>query len=361
MIKKILLILSSLLVIFSLASCGTSETGDLTVFNVGEYIDPDLISKFEEEYKCKVNYVTFDSNEAAITKMESESFDIVVPSEYAVEQLIKDGKLQKLDWSKINITKDDLSQDLVFLLDKLKNENEGYDLLEYAMPYFFGNVGIVYDRNKVSDEEIEELGWTIFKDSKYMNKTAYYDSSRDGFMVALKALGYSMNTLDEKELEEAFNWILDVKQKTNSAFKTDELLSEMPDGKYAISLMYSGDAIYAIQEENENVDLAFYVPPTGTNVYVDSMVIPKNAKNTEMAYNFINFMCEYDNALANTEYVGYSSCIEEVYNDVIKEDGEFYDFKDYYKVTYSLNDEFFRYNPELKYILNEYWVKLKLS
>ena len=360
--KKIIIFIVSIITLLSISSCNKEESSNsLTIFNVGEYIDPDLLTKFEDETNIKINYVTFDSNEAAITKMESESFDLVVPSEYAVEQLILENKLQKLDWSKIDLKKEELSSDLILLLDKLKNEENGYDLLEYGMPYFFGKVGILYDQNKIESDQIEELGWEIFKNENVRNKTAYYDSSRDGFMVALKSLGYSMNTTDPKELEEAFNWIKDVKKKTNCAFKTDELLSEMPDGKYAVASMYSGDAIYSIDEENENLDLAFFVPEEGTNVFVDSLVIPKNAKNVDAAYKFINFINEYENALANTLYVGYSTCINAVYEDVILEDGDYYDYKDYYKVSFSENDEFFRYNPELKIILNDYWVKLKLS
>ena len=211
----------------SLTSCSSDEgNGDLSIFNVGEYIDPDLITKFEEENNCRVQYSTFESNEAAITKMKTEQFDIVVPSDYALEQMVQDKMIQEIDWSRFeNCSKDIMTESLIEILDKLNSGDDAFDLLKYGVPYFFGQVGILYDKNRIDPLDVEELGWDIFRDPRYKNLATYYDSSRDGFMVAEKALGYSMNTNNPNELEEAFNWILDVKNKTNPAFKTDELLS----------------------------------------------------------------------------------------------------------------------------------------
>ena len=355
-------LLTATLLAFSLTSCSSQESGDLSIFNVGEYIDPELIEAFEEEYDCQVSYSTFESNEAAITKMKTEQFDIVVPSDYALEQMVVDDMIVEIDWSRLEVaSKDVMTSDMLAILDNLNSGDNPFDLLEYGVPYFFGAVGILYDQNKVDSSDIESLGWDIFRCEKYKDKVTYYDSSRDGFMVAEKQLGYSMNTTDIVELEEAFNWVVDVKEKTNPAYKTDELLSEMPAGKYAIGLMYSGDAIYCIDIEDENVDLAFYVPESGTNVFVDSFVIQKGAKNMDMAYKFIDFMYDYDNAYQNSSYVGYSSPVEDVYQDIVLEDGDYYDYADYYKVSPNENDEIYRYNEALKIQLNDYWVKLKLS
>lgn len=357
--KKYLILFLSIICAISLSSCKGNSQTQLSIYNCGEYIDTDLVDEFEEEYNIKVNYVTFDSNETAVTKLKTEPFDVVIPSDYAIEQLTQLDLLQEIDWSKIEgFTQDMLTDEVKEILSDLKEGPNGFDFLKYAVPYFFGNVGICYDKNKVDLKDFE-AGWEILHNPKYKNKVAYYDSARDGFMAAYKALGYSMNSTDKEETKEAFNWLKDIRKYTNCAFKTDELLSEMPDGKYAISLMYSGDAMYCMYE---NEDLDFYVPTDGTNVFVDGMVIPKNAKNTEMAYKFISFMCRYENAEKNSTYVGYSSCVNSVYDFFLNNpESEYYDFRDYYQVNYQENDEMFRYNSAQTVILNDYWIELKLS
>lgn len=347
--------------LLTLNSCTMSSSDALKIYNCGEYIDEELLDLFMEENDCNINYITFDSNEAAITKMNTESYDLVIPSDYAIEQLMLSDMIKPIDWSKIEgFTKEDFADPLLTITDMLKNQENGYDLLEYAVPYFFGNVGICYDANIVDEEDLE-AGWAILQNTKYKNKVAYYDSSRDGFMVAYKELGYSMNTTSIEETEEAYQWIKDIRKTTNCAFKTDELLSEMPDGKYAISLMYSGDAIYSIMEEKDSVDLQFYVPDTGTNVFIDGMVIPTTAKHDDLAYKFISFMLQHENAKANSIYVGYTSPVKSVYEELVLEDEEFYEYRDYYKVDISPKDEIYRYNSDMKIIQNDYWVKLKLS
>ncbi|MCR5786081.1 MAG: ABC transporter substrate-binding protein [Acholeplasmatales bacterium] len=352
--------LLSLPFVFSLTSCKqTSEGGDLKIFNAGEYLDPDLLEAFEKEYNCKVNYSTFESNEAAVTKMQTESYDLVIPSDYSVDELAKAGMLKEIDWDKINFSKEDMSDSLVSTLDRLNSGNDPLDLLKYGVPYFYGIVGIVYNANIVDEEDLEE-GWNILKNPKYKGKVAYYDNPRDGFIAPLKTLGYSLNTNSSEEVDEAFNWILDMKGKTNPAYKTDELLSEMPQGKYALGLMYSGDALYAISLEDEDVDLRFFVPEEGSDLFIDSMVIPTSCKNEEMAYNFINFISSYDNAYQNSSYVGYTSPIKEVYQDIIAEDGDYYEDAIYYEVRDNKNDEVYRYNKDLKIKFNDYFVKLKL-
>ena len=359
--KKIInLSLISLIILCFLTSCkSNNDGGDLKIFNAGEYLDPELLSKFEKEYNCKVNYSTFESNEAAVTKMQTESYDLVIPSDYSVDELAKADMLEEIDWSKINFKKDDLTESLVTTLDRLNDGEDSFDLLKYGVPYFYGIVGIVYNANIVSEEDLNE-GWNILKNPKYKGKVAYYDNPRDGFIAPLKTLGYSLNTNSDEEVDLAFDWILDMKNKTNPAYKTDELLSEMPQGKYALGLMYSGDALYAISLEDEDVDLRFFVPDEGSDIFIDSMVIPKSCKNKEMAYNFINFISEYENAYTNSSYVGYTSPIQEVYNDMIAEDGDYYEDAEYYTVRDNPNDEVYRYNKKLKLKFNDYFVKLKL-
>ena len=321
--KKINILILSFLMLLTLNSCEKSSGDSLNIYNVGEYLDLDLIDEFEQEYGVSVNYTTFDSNETAITKMQSDSYDLVVLSDYAVEQASVNDMIKPIDWSRIEgFNQNMLVSSLYGILNDLKEEENGFDFLKYSVPYFFGKVGICYDKNKVSEEDILE-GFKILHNEKYDGQVAYYDSSRDGFMVAYKELGYSMNTTSLSETEEAFSWIKEIRKTVNCAFKTDELLSEMPDGKYAISLMYSGDAIYSMMEENDDVDLDFYVPDCGTNFFCDGMVIPSTVKNEDLAYKFISFMLRHDNAKANSIYVGYSSPIESVYNELVMPGEEF--------------------------------------
>lgn len=360
--KKINILFLTLISILILSSCQNSSGSSLNIYNVGEYLDLDLIDEFEREYNVSVNYTTFDSNETAITKMQSDSYDLVVLSDYAVEQASVNDMIKPIDWSKIEgFNQNMLVSSLNDILHDLKDEENGFDFLKYSVPYFFGKVGICYDKNKVDEDDIKE-GFKILHNEKYDGQVAYYDSSRDGFMAAYKELGYSMNSTSISETEEAFNWIKEIRKKVNCAFKTDELLSEMPDGKYAISLMYSGDAIYSMMEENDDVDLDFYVPECGTNFFCDGMVIPTSAKNEDLAYKFISFMCRSENAKANSIYVGYSSPINTVYNELVMPGEEFEEYKDYYIVNYNKGrDELYRYNSQMTITLNDYWIKLKLS
>ncbi len=365
--KKLLIALVAIVLIASPFWLKRYAKDTIYIFNCGEYIDDDsidgvdLISQFEEMYNCRVVYNTFDSNEAAISKLETESYDVVVPSEYAIEQLIQDDKLLEIDWSRIEgFTKDDITEPLLNILNDLNEQESGYDLLKYGVPYFFGSVGIVYNKAAISEEQLDTYGWDIFRN--YTGRVAFYDSSRDGYMVALKALGYSMNTSNLDEIKEATAWLKDMKNKTKCAFKTDELLDDMPENRYDLTFMYSGDANYVIQlAEEKNVDLGYYVPESGTNIFCDAMVIPKDASNVDLAYKFISFMCDEENALANSEYVCYSSSVNSAYEAAISEDGAFADYSDIYEVIYNKEaDEIFRYNKTIKAILTGNWAELKI-
>ena len=359
--RRIINLIPFTISLLALSSCKSGAvSGDLKVFQPGEYIDESLIEEFEKEYNCSVTYLTFDSNEAAVTKMATEDYDIVTPSDYSIEQLAKQGLINPIDWSRIEITKDLYTDTLIQTLDDLNSGDNAFDYLSYAVPYFYGQVVIVYDANKIDPKDVEEEGWNIFHNPKYKNLTAYYDNPRDGFMAAEKALGYSMNTTDNTELENAFNWVLDVRKETNSAFKTDELLSEMPQGKYALSLMYSGDAIYAMSEEDENVDLQIYAPSEGTNFYIDGMVIPTTCKNIDLAYNWINFMNRHESSLSNSIEVGYTSPFKSVVEEITGPDGDYEDYADYYDIQYNPKNEIYRFDSQLKIKINDYWVKLKL-
>ena len=273
----------------------------LRVFNSGEYVDTQLIDRFEKENNCKVVYETYDSNESLYTKLQSGSeYDIVVPSDYMIERLIKEGYLQKIDWSKIK-NKDKI-------VPKILNMN--YDKKqEYSVPYYWGSVGIVYDKTKVNKKDLKQ-GWDILKNKKYSGDIYMYDSERDSFMVALKSLGYSMNTKDKNQLKQAYNWLMEQNKTMKPVYVGDDVIDNMISGNKAMAVVYSGDGAYIISE-NENMD--FFIPDQGSNVWVDSMVVTKYCTNTDLAYKFMDFFLQKDVAIQNTEYIGYDSAVLSAY------------------------------------------------
>ena len=273
----------------------------LRVFNSGEYVDTQLIDRFEKENNCKVVYETYDSNESLYTKLQSGSeYDIVVPSDYMIERLIKEGYLQKINWSKIK-NKDKI-------VPKILNMN--YDKKqEYSVPYYWGSVGIVYDKTKVNKKDLKQ-GWDILKNKKYSGDIYMYDSERDSFMVALKSLGYSMNTKDKNQLKQAYNWLMEQNKIMKPVYVGDDVIDNMISGNKAMAVVYSGDGAYIISE-NENMD--FFIPDQGSNVWVDSMVVTKYCTNTDLAYKFMDFFLQKDVAIQNTEYIGYDSAVLSAY------------------------------------------------
>lgn len=273
----------------------------LRVFNSGEYVDTTLIDNFEEKYDCKVVYETYDSNESLYTKLQSGSeYDIVVPSDYMIERLIKEGELQKIDWSKITNKKNIVPSLLNREFDKKQ---------EYSVPYYWGTVGIVYDKTKVDKKDLE-TGWDILKNEKYRGQIYMYDSERDSFMVALKSLGYSMNTTNKGQLQKAYSWLEKQRDIMKPVYVGDDVIDNMISGNKAMAVVYSGDGAYIISE-NEN--MSFFVPKQGSNVWTDAMVMTKSCKNADLAYKFMNYFLEKDVAKQNTAYIGYDSAVQSVY------------------------------------------------
>ena len=288
------------------------EGETLRIYNWGEYTGENIIRNFEEETGATVVMENFDSNEQMYIKVANgEAYDILVPSDYMIQRLIQEDYLQKLDKSKLDC------------LDKLVDEVKGlpYDPNnDYSVPYFWGTVGIVYDKTKVDLEDLEEEGFGIFLDEKYKGDVYLYDSERDSFMMALKALGYSMNTESEAEINEAYEWLVKCVQTMKTEIVTDEIIDNMAQGRKALGLIYSGDATYVM---SENEDMGFYLPEEGTNLWSDAMVIPKNAKNPDLAHAFINYASDYDGAYDNSSYVGYTSANREVMEDIYGEGGDY--------------------------------------
>ena len=334
-----------LVLAFMLAGCN-SETKTLKVFNWGVYMDSTLIDEFEEEYNVRVVYDEFDSNESMYTKlMSGEKYDVIVPSDYMVQRLIEENQLQKLDKSVVR-----LDNVLPNVLNQSFDPNN-----EYSAPYFWGNVGLIYDTTQVDVNDLNE-GWNVLLNPKYKGKIYFYDSERDAFLVALKALGYSANTKVDSQLNEAFDWLSQLNTTMEPIYVTDDVIDNMIAGNKAIAVVYSGDAAYIL---DENEDMAFYVPEEGTNMWVDSMVIPANADNPELANAWIQFMLSEDAQTRNTLEVGYSTVHKDVWETMISDEGDYAGNEAYFVRQGNPKDEIFKYDEELKVKMSDLWLKIK--
>lgn len=281
-----------------LSGCGSSggKNGEVIVYNWGEYVDPDTLAQFEEETGIKVVYDEFETNETMYPKIEAGAaqYDVVCPSDYMIQKMIDNGLLQELNFDNIPNAKANIGQQYFEQSKEFDPENR------YSVPYCFGTVGILYNKTMVP-EPVES--WSILWDEAYKDNILMQDSVRDAFMVALKLNGYSMNTVDSNELETAKNALIEQKPLVQ-AYVIDQVRDKMISGEAAIGVIYSGEAIYT---QRENSDLEYVIPQEGTNVWIDSWVIPKNAPNLSNAEAFIDFMCRPDIALKNFEYITYST------------------------------------------------------
>ena len=280
-----------------LSGCGKSsaENGEVIVYNWGEYIDPETLSLFEEETGIKVVYDEYDTNETMYPKVEAgaSAYDVICPSDYMIQKMIDNDLLAEINFDNIPNLKN-IGQQYFEQSKEFDPENK------YSVPYCFGTVGILYNKTMVSGP-IDS--WSVLWDEQYADNILMQDSVRDAFMVALKLNGYSMNTLDETELQAAKNSLIEQKPLVQ-AYVIDQVRDKMIGDEAAIGVIYSGEAIYT-QRENENLE--YVIPKEGTNVWIDSWVIPKNAPNKENAEKFIDFMCREDIALKNFEYITYST------------------------------------------------------
>lgn len=320
----------------------------LNVFNWGEYVGEHTIARFEKKYNVSVNYSVFASNEEMYTKLlGGDNFDILIPSDYMIERLIQEKHLRKLDKKQItNLSK---------LTEGVKNLPYDPDNT-YSVPYFWGSVGIIYDKSKVATADVEKEGFNVLRNKKYAGHLYMYDSERDSFMVALKALGYSMNTTDDKEIQEAYDWLIQEKKEMNPVYATDEVIDGMINGEKNMAVVYSGDAAY-IKSENPNME--YFEPNEGTNLWSDAMVIPKNAANPKLAEAFINFCLEEKIAYDNSFTVGYTSSVDAVLKKL--KNSEYQGNNAYLPRTNYEKDEVFVYNEVIKKKLSELWIKVKAS
>ena len=321
----------------------------LRIYSPGEYIGENVIPQFEELTGARVVLELFDSNEQMYIKVANgESYDILIPSDYMIERLIKEDLLQKVDSSKL-MNMDFISEEVKGLAYDPGNE--------YSVPYFWGSVGIVYDTTKVSEEELLQEGYNIFLNEKYKGDIYLYDSERDSFMMALKALGYSMNTESEEELQEAYKWFETCVTTMAPEIVTDEIIDNMAQGRKALGIVYSGDAAYVM---SENEDMGYFEPMEGTNIWCDAMVIPSNAANVELAHEFMNYLCDYEAAFDNSDFVGYTSPNEEVMDELYGEGGTYEGINAYVPRSGYINDESFVFNERTRKIISNLWSKVKI-
>ena len=323
----------------------------LHVYNWGEYTGENIISGFEELTGAKVIMDNFDSNEQMYIKVANgDAYDVLVPSDYMIQRMMQEDMLQKLEPE----TRKECLSELMEAIKGLPYDPKN----EYSIPYFWGTVGIVYDKTKVSEEDLENEGWNIFLDQKYKGDIYLYDSERDSFMMALKALGYSMNTTSEDELNVAFNWLVQCVQTMDPEIVTDEIIDNMAQARKALGLIYSGDAAY-VMSENEN--MGFYMPTSGTNLWSDAMVIPKNAKNPKLANEFIRYITSYDAAMDNSSYVGYTSPNKEVTEELGGEGGDYDGINAYTPRSGYDKDEVFQYDEATRKIIADLWSRVKVA
>lgn len=272
-----------------------SGTNQVIVYNWGEYLDPEVITLFEKETGINVVYEEFETNEIMYPKVQSGAiaYDVVCPSDYMIQRMIENDLLAELNFDNIPNVKN-IGQEYFKQSRQFDSENK------YSVPYCWGTVGILYNKTMV-DEPIDS--WSVLWDEKYKDNILMQDSVRDAFAVALKYKGHSLNSTDLDELEEAKELLIEQKPLVQ-AYVIDQVRDKMIGNEAAIGVIYSGEAIYT---QLENPNLEYVIPKEGSNVWIDSWVIPKNAKHKENAEAFINFLCRPDIAKMNFDYITYST------------------------------------------------------
>lgn len=325
----------------------------INVANWGEYMslyDDELIDvneAFEQLTGIEVNYTTAASNETLYSKIKSggASYDIIIPSDYMISRMIKEGMIQKLDYSNIPNLSNIMEN---FLYPEYDPQNE------YSVPYLWGTVCIIYNTTMI-DEEI--TSWSALFDEKYTNEILMFNNPRDAFGIALTYLGYSQNTENESELQEALE-LLKSQKSIVQGYVMDEIFDKIGGGSAAIAPYYAGDIATMIAE---NPDLDYCYPAEGTNRFVDAMCIPSTSENKEAAEMYINFLCEAEIALANTLYTGYSSPNQAAYgllDDEIRNDPLYYPSDDYLN---NRTEIFVCLSDETNALMQTLWNQLKID
>lgn len=346
--RFISLVLAVVLSAAMLCACGSKDENTVYVYNWGEYIDPEVITMFEEETGIKVVYDEFETNEVMYPKVEAGAsvYDVICPSDYMIQKMLDNDMLAEINWDNVPNAKANIGAQYF-------EQSKGFDPEnKYSVPYCWGTVGILYNKTMVNGP-IDS--WNVLWDEQYKDNILMQDSVRDAFMVSLKRNGNSMNSVDEAELEAAKNELINQKPLVQ-AYVVDQVRDKMIGDEAAIGVIYSGEAIYT---QRENPNLEYVIPKEGTNVWIDSWVIPKNCQNKENAEKWINFMCRPDIALLNFDYITYSTP-----NDAARELIEDEDIKNssiaFPDLTQYNNLETFSYlGEEADLLYNNLWEEIK--
>lgn len=318
----------------------------VNIYNWGDYIDPELITKFEKETGYKVNYETFDSNEAMFTKIQQggTAYDITIPSEYMIQKMMKENLLLKLDHSKIKGL-ENIHGDFLDLSFDPGNH--------YSIPYFWGTLGIVYNDKFIDEGAI--TSWNDLWDKKYRGTLMVIDGAREVMGIGLQSFGHSLNSKDDAQLQEAFEYLKGLTPNIK-AIVADEIKMYMANEESSLAITFSGEAADMMYE---NEHLHYVIPKEGSNLWFDNIVIPKTAKNVEGAYAFINFMLDPENAAQNAEYIGYSTPNQKAEALLPKEisgDTQFYPTDDMLENMEVYED----LGPEYLGIYNDLFLELKM-
>ena len=373
----------SILTLTLLCSCQNNQLEDLentegskldnvlTIYNCEDYIDETLIEAFEEEYDVTVNYYTYDTNETLynqLTLQPEGTYDLVCPSEYMIQRLVSEDLINQLDKSKLTTYYENASNEILSKIASMptsKKDANGKTLCldSYAAGYMWGTMGLIYDPNCISEEDIKT--WDVLWNDKYENYASVKNSMRDTYVVGImhayqeelkearnKYLSSEIdaekynskiqdvfNRHDDKDIALVKQELIDLK-KNIYGFENDSGKNDITTGKIKINLAWSGDAVYSISTayDEANKELKYCVPDEGSNIWYDGWVMPKGA-NEDLAYKFINFLSDPVNAAINMEYIGYTSFIAS--NEVFDNVTNWYGASDYYKETeyYAANED----------------------
>lgn len=356
--KKLLSCLLLLCVLLSVlpAQAAAAETVTINVYNWGQYIADgsdgciDVLAEFEKAYPhIKVNYMTFDSNESMYTKLVAggSSFDIIIPSDYMVEKLIEEDRLEPLNFDNI--------PNFQYIDEQFRDPS--YDPGSvYSVPYTWGSVGVIYNTAYVDEEDVAEESWDLLWNEKYKGKILMFDNPRDAFAIAELSLGYSLNTDNTEQLDASARKLREQKPLVQ-AYVMDQVFQKMQREEAWIAPYYAGDFL-VMQAENEN--LAFYHPKEGFNIFVDAVCIPKGSEHKEEAEIFINFLLEPEICAGNLEYIGYSSpetaSLEYMDPEIVEDPITYPDAE-----TRASGEAFYALSIEATQYMNALWLTVKTA
>lgn len=331
--KKSVIIALGFLVLF-LTCCQKKKEQVLYVFNWTDYINQELIGKFEQEHHCRIVYDMYDSNENMLTKLltSQAKYDLVVPSGDHVEIMRDKGLLHQIDRTKLK-NYPNLDQ---LILKKAQDFDPGN---KYAVPYFWGTSGFIYNKKYLSDEKMKEASWNILSDPLLAGKNviSMLDDAREVVGAALIYCGYTPNIVENVALAKAKEVLL-AWDKNISHYDSEAYKNEVQDGTIWLGHAYNGDALQIMAD---NQEIGFTLPKEGATLWIDSLVIPENSENKELAYKFIDFLLATENAAQNALYVQYATPVKTAYEqlpDEVKGNFKMYPGQDYLNKCYLIKN-----------------------